>query len=165
MAESTAAHLDALQTLIQQAKAVPMSASCMLNRAEVLGVIEATQASLADELAAAKAAANASPPAIERAEAQAAQIVGAAEQKAAFLVDSSEVLKTARARAAEFEATAIAEAAALRREADIYVDGRVAAMEAGLQKQLTQIQTIRSRLASRSGLDGDETTTLPKVTG
>ena len=68
MAESTAAHLDALQTLIQQAKAVPMSASCMLNRAEVLGVIEATQASLADELAAAKAAANASPPAIERAE-------------------------------------------------------------------------------------------------
>lgn len=165
MAESAADHLDALLTLVQQAKAVPMSASCMLNRAEVLGLIEATQAAWAHELATAKAAADANPPAIERAEAQAAQIVGAAEQKAAYLVESSEVLKTARARAAEFEAKAIAEAAALRRETDVYVDGRVAAMEAGLQKQLTQIQTIRARLASRSGLDGDETTTLPTAAG
>ena len=53
----------------------------------------------------------------------------------------------------------------LRREADVSVDGRIAAMEAGLQKQLTQLQTIRARLATRSGLDADETTTLPKVTG
>ena len=48
-----------------------------------------------------------------------------------------------------------AEADALRKEADVYVDGRIAAMEAGLQKTLSQIQTMRARLASRSGLDAD----------
>ena len=165
MAESTAARLDALHTLVQQAKAVPISASCVVNRAEVLGLIEAAQASLAQELAAAKDAANASPPAIERAQEQAEQIVQAAEKQAAYLVDSSQVLTAARERAGQLESRAIAESEALRREADVYVDGRIAAMEAGLQKQLSQLQTIRARLATRSGLDADETTTLPRVTG
>ncbi len=165
MAESTADRLDALRTLVQQAKAVPISASCVVNRAEVLGLIEAAQASLVQELAAAKDVANASPPAIERAQEQADQIVRAAEKKAAYLVDSSQVLTAARDRAGQLESRAIAESEGLRREADVYVDGRIAAMEAGLQKQLTQLQTIRARLATRSGLDADETTTLPKVTG
>lgn len=164
MSESTAARLDALQALVLQAKAVPMSASCMLNRAEVLGLIEALKATHAEELAAAKSAANASPPALERARTEAAQIVQAAEQKAKYLVESSQVLVTARRRAGDLEARAIADAEGLRREADLYVDGRIAAMEAGLQKTLSQIQVMRSRLARRSGLDGDETTTLPSVT-
>lgn len=165
MAESTAARLDALRTLVQQAKAVPMSASCMVNRAELLGLIEALKVSQAEELAAASSAANASPPALERARAEGAQIVRAAEQKAEYLVESSQVLTTARRRAGELEARAIEETEGLRREADRYVDGRIAAMEAGLQKTLSQIQVMRARLASRSGLDGDETTTLPRVTG
>ena len=71
MAESTADRLDALHTLVQQAKAVPISASCVVNRAEGLGLSEAAQASLVQELAAAKDVANASPPAIERAQEQA----------------------------------------------------------------------------------------------
>lgn len=167
MAESAAAHLDALGALVQQAKAVPMSASCMVNRAEVLGLIEATQAALTNELAAAKSAANASPPALERAKVEADQIVRAAEEKARHLVESSQVLKTARQRAGELETRSITEAEALRREADVYVDFRMAAMEAGLQKTLSQIQTMRSRLEARSGLDAgqdvDATTTLPKL--
>ena len=164
MADSTAGALNELQALVQQAKAVPMSASCMLNRAEVLGLIEALKVTHADELAAAKSAANARPPAVERARTEAAQIVQAAEQKASYLVESSQVLSTARKRAGELEARAIEDSEGLRREADRFVDGRIAAMEAGLQKTLSQIQVMRSRLATRSGLDAEQTGTLPRAT-
>jgi NADPH:quinone reductase-like Zn-dependent oxidoreductase len=69
--------------------------------------------------------------------------------------------KAARARAGDLQAQAAAEAEALRKEADVYVDFRIAAMEAGLQKTLSQIQTMRSRLETRSGLHAPETTVLP----
>ncbi len=159
MAESTAERLDALQRLIEQAKAVPMSASCMINRAEALGLIEALRSTVGAELDAARQAAEASPPVLERAREEAAQVVRLAEERAQRLVDSAEVLSTARRRADELRRQAATEADALRKEADIYVDGRIAAMEAGLQKTLSQIQTMRARLASRSGLDADAAAT------
>lgn len=158
MAESTAERLDALQRMIEQAKAVPMSASCMINRAEALELVAAARTALAGELDATRAAAEASPSVLERAKEQAAEVVREAEEKANRLVEDSEVLRAARDRADGLRQQADAEAGALRKEADVYVDGRIAAMEAGLQKTLSQIQTMRARLASRSGLDADAAT-------
>ncbi|MFT4295339.1 MAG: hypothetical protein QM582_07995 [Micropruina sp.] len=158
MAESTAERLDALQRMIEQGKAVPMSASCMINRSEALGLVTAVRAALTEELDAARQAAEASPPVLERAKQEAADVVRAAQQQAEQLVESSAVLQAAQRRAEQVEQQAAAEADALRREADVYVDGRIAAMEAGLQKTLSQIQTMRARLASRSGLDDDAAT-------
>lgn len=45
------------------------------------------------------------------------------------------------------------EAAELKREADAYVDARIAELEAGLAKTMSQIQTMRARLSERSHLD------------
>lgn len=155
MAESTAERLDALQQLIEQAKAVPMSASCMINRADALALVAAARTALAAELDATRAAAEATPSVLERAQERAAEVVRDAEQEAERLVGSSAVARAAQRRASEVEDKAAAEADALRREADVYVDGRVAVLEAGLQKTLSQIQTMRARLATRSGLDAD----------
>ena len=157
MAESGAASLDALQRLIERAKAVPMSASCMINRGEALELVAAARTALAAELDATRAAAEASPSVLERAKEQAAEVVREAEEEANRLVEDSEVLRAAHDRADGLRQQADAEADALRKEADVYVDGRIAAMEAGLQKTLSQIQTMRARLASRSGLDADAT--------
>lgn len=155
MAESSADRLNALQQLIEQGKAVPMSASCMINRADALALVAAVRSALTDELDAARLAAEASPPVLERAKAEAEEVVRAAQQEAERLVEASEVLQAARQRADALRAETDAEAEALRKEANVYVDGRIAAMEAGLQKTLSQIQTMRARLASRSGLDAD----------
>ncbi|MFT4226231.1 hypothetical protein [Micropruina sp.] len=155
MPESSADRLNALQQLIEQGKAVPMSASCMINRADALALVAAVRSALTDELDAARLAAEASPPVLERAKAEAEEVVRAAQQEAERLVEASEVLQAAQQRADALRAETDAEAEALRKEADVYVDGRIAAMEAGLQKTLSQIQTMRARLASRSGLDAD----------
>lgn len=163
MADTTAARLDALRALVQQAKNVPMSASCMVNRAEVLALIDAARAGLDEELAKANKVAETSYDTLVRAQAEAEQIVKAAEEKAEFLAGQSEVMQRARRQAAQVEARVQAETDALRREADAYVDTRIAGFEAGLAKTMTQIKTMRARLASRSGLDAGETTTLPRV--
>lgn len=153
MADATTDRLDELQSLVATAKAVPMSASCMINRADALALIAALRSAVADDIAAAAETAQANPPEVERARAEADQIVRAAKRRADELVSASEVLTTARRRADELDQRAIADAEELRKEADLYVDGRMAAMEAGLQRTLTQVQTMRSRLAERSGLD------------
>ncbi len=155
MAESTADRLDALQRLIEHAKAVPMSASCVINRAEAVALVTAARAALSADLESTRAQAEATPSVLERAQRQAVDLVRDAEERAGRLVSDSEVLQAAHRAAEELQQRSETEADALRREADVYVDGRVAALEAGLQKTLSQIQTMRSRLASRSGLDAD----------
>lgn len=164
MAEQTGEMLVALRQLVLNAKAVPMSASCMVNRTEALTLIDRAVAALAQETEAARQATAGSREAVERAEREAAQIVRGAEEKAAFLVSQAPVLAEARRKAAVVEHRAVTETEALRREADTYVDSRIAAFEAGLQKTLTQVQTMRARLASRSGLDGTDTHAPPRQT-
>ncbi len=163
MADRTAEILASMRQLIQSAKAVPMSASCMVNRSDLTALIDRAAQALSEDLAEAGKASSASPEEVERAREDAARIVRSAEEKAAFLVSQAPLLAEARRKAALLENRAVRETAELRREADAYVDSRIAAFEAGLQKTLTQVQTMRARLASRSDLDG-ETQTLPRQT-
>lgn len=155
MAESSADRLDALQTLVAQAKAVPMSASCMINRAEALALIEAARDAVASDLNEARKIAERTPPEVQQANLEAERIVAEAREQAARLVEESAVLDAARTQASEVERRANDDSEGLRREADVFVDGRIAALEAGLQKTLSQVQTMRARLAARSGLDAE----------
>ncbi|MGC3954104.1 MAG: hypothetical protein QM804_07620 [Propionicimonas sp.] len=163
MADRTQAVLANLRDLVQGAKAVPMSASCMVNRAETLALIEKAITALADDTKEAERVTATSLETLERAQEEAAQIIKAAEEKAAYLAGATPVMEKAKAQAAELERRSIAEAEALRREADAYVDGRIASFEAALQKTMGQVQTMRVRLARRSQLDDNETTALPRL--
>lgn len=165
MAERTADALAALRAIVSEARAVPMSASCMVNRAEVLELIDAARSALRTDLAEASELTGRAAETLARAEAEAAQIVTSAEERAAFLVAQSAILTEARRKAAQLEHRSVTEAAALRREADAYVDSRIAAFEAGLAKTMSHVQTMRARLATRSGLDGGETQGSPRVPG
>ncbi len=163
MADRTQAVLTSLRELVQGAKAVPMSASCMVNRGETLTLIDQAMAALANDVKEAERVTATSLETLERAQEEAAQIIKAAEEKAAYLAGSTPVMEVAKVKAAELERRSIAEAEALRREADAYVDGRIASFEAALQKTMGQVVTMRERLARRSQLDDSETTALPRI--
>ena len=163
MADRTRVVLASLRDVVQGAKAVPMSASCMVNRAETLALIDKAIAALVEDTREAERVAATSLETLERAQEEAAQIIKAAEEKAVFLAGSTPVMETAKAKAAELERRSIAEAEALRREADAYVDSRIASFEAALQKTIGQVRTMRDRLSRRSQLDDNETTALPRL--
>jgi hypothetical protein len=154
-----------LRNLVSGAKAVPMSASCMINRAEALGLIDKAAAALGEDVQEAQRVTSTSLETLERAQAEAKQIVAAAEERASYLATQGPVVEEAQRKAAMLEQKALADAEALRREADAYVDARIATFEASLHKTMAQVRTMRERLARRSSLDDDNTTALPRLEG
>ncbi|MCB0913236.1 MAG: hypothetical protein KDB60_16635 [Propionibacteriaceae bacterium] len=165
MVERTNDVLARLRQAVAGAKAVPMSASCMLNRGEVLAMLdEATEALHADVGEAQRVTAT-SLETLERAQEEAAQIIAAAEERAEYLASQAPVMELARKKAVQLEAKALADSEALRREADAYVDARIASFEASLAKTVAQVRTMRDRLATRSSLDDTSTQALPRLQG
>jgi len=124
------AKLAEIRQTVEAARAMPMSASCVLNRAELLAALE----ELAELL----------PPASGPA---------AAEARRDELVSDSVPVQLARSEAERLLAESRQEATELRRETDDYVDERLANFELTLVKTLEAVQRGRERLRGRSELD------------
>lgn len=141
--------LDALEDAVTQARAMPMSSSVLVNRAEILELVDQVRAALpsqlhqADEVLADADAARAA------AQAEAEAVLARARSRAAALVEQESVVTEARSRAAEILAEAQDTADGLRRDADDYCDRRLADFEIDLGKILSQVQAGRAKLAGR----------------
>ena len=153
--------LTRLRELVLSARAMPMSASCVINRGEVLSAIDDVIAHLPDELADAQQVIDRSQAKIAEGEAEAGRILGEAREQASELAKDSAVVHEAEELAARIKAEAEAEAEALRRETDVFIDSRMAGFESVLHKTTSQVHTARARLAERSGLDADRSRSQP----
>lgn len=142
-----------LRDLIANARAMPMSASCVINRGEVLAAIDDVVEHLPDEISAAQAVIDHSQAKVAEGEAEAGRILAEAREHASRLAQHSEVMRVAESYAARVKAEATDDAAALRRETDAFIDSRMASFESVLHKTASQVKTARSRLAERSGLE------------
>jgi regulator of protease activity HflC (stomatin/prohibitin superfamily) len=153
-----------LRELILNARSMPMSASCVINRGEVLAAIDDVIENLPDEIADAQHVLDQSQAKIAEGEAEAARILADAREHAARLAQHSEVVRVAEEIAEKLRTDAQADAAALRRETDAFIDSRMAGFESVLHKTASQVKTARSRLAERSGLDGADPSQKPLLT-
>lgn len=145
--------LAALRELILNARAMPMSASCVINRGEVLSALDDVIENLPDEIADAEQVIDHAQAKIAEGESEAARILADAREHAAQLAQHSEVVRVAEQQAAKLRADAEEDAAALRRETDAFIDARMASFESVLHKTSSQVRTARERLAERSGLN------------
>jgi hypothetical protein len=153
-----------LREVIANARAMPMSASCVINRGEVLAAIDDVIANLPDEIAEAQQVIDMAAFKIAEGEAEAGRILAEARDHAANLAQHSEVVRVAEQIAAGMRAEADDEAAALRRETDEFIDARMASFESVLHKTVSQVRTARARLAERSSLDAGDTMRLDRRT-
>ena len=151
-----------LRELILNARAMPMSASCVINRGEVLAAIDDVIANLPDEIADAQRVVDMAAFKIAEGEAEAGRIMAEARDHAANLAQHSEVVRVAEQVAEQMRSEADGEAAALRRETDEFIDARMASFESVLHKTVSQVRTARARLAERSGLDAGDTMKLDR---
>ena len=145
--------LSRLRELVLNARAMPMSASCVLNRGEVLAAIDEVIDGLPDEISDAQRVIDRSQAKIAEGEAESQRLVARAREEAERLARESEIIKVAEEQAAKIKADAEAEAAALRKETDLFIDSRMAGFESVLHKTSSQVRTARARLAERSNLD------------
>jgi len=160
---STEKDLARLRAIVAEARNVPMSASCMVNRAEVLSLIDTIVAGLPEDLERSRTVISEQFTAHAHAREQAAEIIENARMEAKEIASVSGVAREANEYAAATRTQADEEARQIRIEADMYIDGRLAEFEASLQKTSTQVVQMREQLARRSKLDDSDVEALPSI--
>ena len=145
--------LDRLSTLVEQARAVPMSASCVVNRDEVLTLLDDARATLPTALARAEQVLRQRQSLLAGAEALADVGVALAHAEQTRLVDASAVFGRAQDEADRLLARARDDAEAMRLQTEDYVDAKLANFEVVLAKTLATVERGRSRLSGGTDLD------------
>ncbi|HLS02709.1 MAG TPA: hypothetical protein VK054_12145 [Beutenbergiaceae bacterium] len=142
--ESLLGILDELNELISTARAMPMSASALVNRAEVLDLISSAREVLPRQIAQA-----------DKIREDAQDILERAHDEAQQLVSDQTIVIQAQKKAQEIIADAEAKAEQLASEADDYCDQKLAEFEIDLNKISSQVAAGRERLQQRSA--GEDT--------
>ena len=141
------ARLNQLDELVREAKAMPLSSSVLVNRDEVLDLIAEMQEALPDEIKQARWIVKDREDLLGKARAEGERIVEQAHEEQRRMALKEEV-----ARRAEAEAHSILEEAqdrtdAMRREAEDYVDAKLAQFEIALRKILEDTQSSARSVA------------------
>ncbi len=148
--ESLVAILDELTDLVASARSMPMSASAIVNRAEVLDLIDSAKDVLPGQISQADRLIADADAVLDRARREAAAILEKARARADHLVSEEAVVAAAEAKAAEIVAAAHAEGDRLAREADDYCDRQLAQFEIDLGAINNQVAAGRARLLERA---------------
>lgn len=145
--------LDELSALVEGARAMPMSASCVVNRAQVLDLLDEVRALLPSSLDQADDILAERDGIVAAARVSAAEVLAAADEEARTRVSEHEVYRAALAEADVVRADAEAEAERMRRETDDYVDAKLANFEVALHKTLLAVQKGRDKIRGRQEYD------------
>lgn len=147
--------IEELQVLIEEAKAVPLSASAVVNRDEILELLAELKQELPDEVRQARWVVRDRDELMDRARKEAERLVEQARAERSRLLDESDLVRAARQEAAGLVEEARSKAAELRRQAQDYVDTKLAAFENLLNRTLGSVVRGREQLRDVSAAEAD----------
>ncbi len=140
-----AGRLQQLEQLVLEAKSMPLSSSVLVNRDEVLQMLTEMQESLPEEVKRARWIVKDREDLLSKARAEGERIVEQAHEEQRRMALKEEVARRAEAEAQSILEHANDRADAMRREAEDYVDAKLAQFEITLRKILEDTQgTARS---------------------
>ncbi|WP_318207692.1 ATP synthase F0 subunit B [Streptomyces sp. SJL17-1] len=146
--------LDEIVATVQGARSMPMSASCVVNRAELLALLEEVREALPGSLAQAQELIGGREHMVEQARQEAERIIEAAHAERGSIVSDTQVARQSQEEADRILSEARREAEEVRAEADDYVDSKLANFEVVLNKTIGSVDRGREKLLGRGpGLD------------
>ncbi|MET9469276.1 ATP synthase F0 subunit B [Streptomyces sp. NPDC006544] len=146
--------LDEIVAAVGSARSMPMSASCVINRAELLAQLEEVRGALPGSLAQAQELIGGREQMVEEARREAERIIESAHAHRGSLISDTEVARRSQDEADRILADARREAEEIRAEADDYVDSKLANFEVVLTKTIGSVDRGREKLLGRGpGLD------------
>jgi cell division septum initiation protein DivIVA len=146
--------LDEITAMVSGARAMPMSASCVVNRAELLALLEELRTELPGSLARAQELIGDREQMVAQARQEADRIIESAHAERGALIAETEIARRSQAEADRILAEARQEADEIRAEADDYVDSKLANFEVVLTKTLGSVGRGREKLLGTGpGLD------------
>lgn len=141
------ARLTHLDEMVREAKAMPLSSSVLVNRDEVLDLIAEMQEALPDEIKQARWIVKDREDLLAKARADAEAIVEQARDEQLKMARQEGVVARAAEEAERALAEADEQARAMRREAETYVDAKLAQFEIALRHILEESQSSSRALA------------------
>jgi len=139
--------------VVEEARGVPLSASCVVHRGEMLEILEGARELLPKDLFSAEVIIGDKDQIIEEGRSSAEAMIATAREDVARMVEQTAIVQAARDEAQRIldEARDIAENE--RREVEAYIDGRLATLEVILNKTMDAVARGRERLEGADDKD------------
>lgn len=145
--------LNAAITLIEEARGVPLSASCVVHRGEILEILDGARVALPTDLDQAIEIISSRDMIIEEARTSAEHMIATAREDVARMVEQTSIVQAARDEAQRILDDARALADEERAEVESYIDGRLATLEVILNKTMEAVARGRERLEGAGDKD------------
>jgi hypothetical protein len=145
--------LNAAITLIEEARGVPLSASCVVHRGEILEILDGARVALPTDLDQAIEIISTRDLIIEEARTSAEHMIATAREDVARMVEQTAIVQAARDEAQRILDDARALADEERAEVESYIDGRLATLEVILNKTMEAVARGRERLEGAGDKD------------
>lgn len=146
------AKLDEITAVVEGARAMPMSASCIVNRGELLAILDDLREMLPAELSEAAGLLRERAAVVDEGRAEAERIIEEARAERTRMLAKTEVVREATKEADRIVEAARADAERMRLEVDDYVDGKLANFEVVLHKTLAAVERGRAKLGGQHEL-------------
>jgi hypothetical protein len=140
-------------TMVEEARGVPLSASCVVHRGEMLELLDEARAALPTDFESAQKVIAARDAIIEEGRLSAEQMISIAREDVARMVEQTSIVQIARDEARKVLDEARDQAAQEKIEVEEYIDGRLATLEVILNKTQDAVARGRERLAGAGDKD------------
>jgi vacuolar-type H+-ATPase subunit H len=140
-------------TLVEEARGVPLSASCVVHRSEMLEILDGARESLPHDLFQAEEILSKKDSLIDEGRSSSEQMIATAREEVARMIEQTAIVQAARAEAQRILDDTRAQAAEERAEVESYIDGRLATLEVILNKTMDAVARGRERLDGANDKD------------
>jgi vacuolar-type H+-ATPase subunit H len=139
--------------IVEEARGVPLSASCVVHRGEMLEILEGARDVLPADLSGAEEIIRNRDHIIEEGRVSAETMIATAREDVARMVEQTSIVQAARDEAQRILDQARDVAEDERREVEAYIDGRLATLEVILNKTMEAVARGRERLEGADDKD------------
>lgn len=162
------ARLQQIEELVHDAKSMPLSSSVLVNREEMLELLEAARGELPEEVKQARWIVKDREELLAKARRDGESVVERAQEERDRLVSQQEVMRAARQQAERLVNEALEQARRIRLEAEDYVDGKLGQFEAALEQTHADLERLlaqvrRGREKLRGGSPAQEEFGAPEL--
>ncbi len=140
-------------SMVEEARGVPLSASCVLHRGEILEVLDGARAALPNDLETARKILASRDSLIEEGRLSAEALIASAREEVSRMIEQTAIVSAAREEAQHILDDAHLEVDQEREEVEKYIDSRLATLEVILNKTSDAIARGRERLAGAGDKD------------
>jgi regulator of protease activity HflC (stomatin/prohibitin superfamily) len=138
--------IDEIIAMVESARSMPMSRNCIMDRGELIGILDQLRGELPAEMRRASALLDERDKILDAGKREADRIIMEGEAEHARLVSVNEITVSAEHEGSRLVADARSEAQRLRDEVDDYVDTALANFEQFLTRSLASIERGRDKM-------------------